>query len=76
MNSSLTMLWGMVNAQQLISHLPLHNQNIPAQALILYEYIMVCAEFDYIPMDSLHDKYIDYGGQDHAVSDVFGQLGY
>jgi len=37
---------------------------------------MKAAEFDYIPVDNLHEKYVDYGDKDHATSETFNELGY
>jgi len=53
MSGSLSLLWGMINALQIISHLPYFNVYMPANAQIFYTFMNNISNFDVIPTDSI-----------------------
>ena len=50
---SLSLLWGLIHAMQIVAHFPLLNIKIPQNALILYNVLFEMANFDIIPTEDL-----------------------
>lgn len=48
---SLSLLWGLIHAMQIVAHFPLLNILIPSNAFILYIALYEMANFDLIPTD-------------------------
>ena len=53
MSASLSILWGMINALQLMVNLPLMNVNFPANAIFFYTLLMNMANLDVLPINGL-----------------------
>ena len=49
LSASLQLLWGMINALQIIGNLPLFNLYIPASAQVFFKVVTDLAKFDIIP---------------------------
>jgi hypothetical protein len=49
----MNLLWGLVNALQLIVTLPLFNLDFPANALTLFSFLANLASFQVFPTDKL-----------------------
>jgi hypothetical protein len=55
LSASLQLLWGMINALQIICHLPLFNLYMPASAEIFFNTVKELAEFEIIPTEKVVD---------------------
>ena len=51
--SSLSLLWGLIHALQLVTHLPLLNVRFPDTTKVYYEAMLQIATLDLIPTDEL-----------------------
>lgn len=52
---SLSLLWGLIHAMQIVAHFPLLNIVIPSNALVLYMALFEMANFDVIPTGDLKE---------------------
>ena len=65
--SSLSLLWGLIHALQLVTHLPLLNVRFPDTTKIYYEAIAEIATVDLIPTDELKSMIdSEVGEADHS----------
>jgi hypothetical protein len=55
LSASLQLLWGMINALQIINHLPLFNLYMPASAQTFFKAVNDIAEFKIIPTEQVVD---------------------
>ena len=69
---SLGYLWAMVNALQIIGHLPLFSIYIPANALLFVNSIMDLQNFSFIPTAWLTNKIFN---EQNGSFDIFRDLG-
>jgi len=53
LSASLSLLWGMINALQIISHLPYFNIMMPANAQDFYNFLNDISNFNIIPTDMI-----------------------
>mmetsp|Transcript_39890 Transcript_39890/g.29426 ORF Transcript_39890/g.29426 Transcript_39890/m.29426 type:complete len:103 (+) Transcript_39890:99-407(+) len=60
LSSSLSLLWGMINALQIIVNIPLFTISFPANAKMFYSFIVSIATFDIIPMDKIEEKFFSF----------------
>ena len=54
--SSLSLLWGLINSMQLVTHFPLLNYRWPYSASIIFGQLYELATLDLIPTDWAEDK--------------------
>ena len=54
--SSLSLLWGLINSMQLVTHFPMLNYRWPYSASIIFGQLYELATFDLIPTDWAEDK--------------------
>lgn len=47
------MLWGMINAIQIIAHLPYFNLNMPQNVILFFGMVLEIANFDVLPTDDI-----------------------
>ena len=59
LGSSLSLLWGLINSLQLVTHFPLANVPYPDNAAIYFGALLELASFDLIPTDWAEDKIDD-----------------
>ena len=62
LSGSLAMLWGMINAMQIIVHLPLLKTKMPANVKMLMEVFIQIANFKFIDLDPYIEKAVKYLG--------------
>eukprot|EP00347_Sterkiella_histriomuscorum_P009055 403342698 len=74
-SQSLQVLWGFVNSQQLISHLPLYELMIPANLYYFFQLVVGSLRFDYLFSELLVQSVFDIPEQD-AYNDNFRDFGY
>eukprot|EP00347_Sterkiella_histriomuscorum_P014114 403362118 len=74
-SQSLQVLWGFVNSQQLISHLPLYELMIPANLYYFFQLVSGSLRFDYLFSNLLVQSAFDIPNQD-AYNDNFRDFGY
>lgn len=55
LQGSLSMLWGMINACQIIAHLPYFNLMMPANAALFFNFVIELSEFDIIETDFIFE---------------------
>ena len=55
---SLSLLWGLINSLQLVTHFPLCNVIFPENAKMYYGIMYEIGNFDLIPTDDIED-YLD-----------------
>jgi len=72
---SLSYIWSMIRAQQIIVHLPLTNIVLPGNAAYFFSFLMNIAAFDIIPTDELFDELFKYENKEPPTIQ-FGALGY
>mmetsp|Transcript_42755 Transcript_42755/g.41107 ORF Transcript_42755/g.41107 Transcript_42755/m.41107 type:complete len:105 (-) Transcript_42755:753-1067(-) len=60
LSSSLSFLWGMINALQIIVNIPLFTISFPANAKMFYSFIVGIATFDVIPMEAIQEKFFSF----------------
>ena len=65
------MLWGMINALQLIVHLPMFSVVFPANAQFVFSLIIGLTKFNIIPVDSLISFYLIF--TDYEEDEIEGQ---
>ena len=73
--ASMQLLWGMINALQIMVHYPLLNLRFPANADLILSSFMSIASFDIIPTDSLYDWLFNLE-DDGAHTDQLEIMGY
>jgi len=61
MKLSLNFLWGMINAHQILVHVPILNVRFPGNAMLFYHYLIIIAKFDYIPTDDYFTEWFALG---------------
>ena len=54
------MLWGLLNAIQIITHLPLYTIMFPGNAELLFKLIIYIAQFDIIPVEPIYDLFLQF----------------
>lgn len=59
-SSSLNMLWTLVNALQIIVHLPLVNLSLPINSYIVSQTLANIASFDIVPTQFLYYKTFEF----------------
>eukprot|EP00347_Sterkiella_histriomuscorum_P021033 403335520 len=74
-SQSLQVLWGFVNSQQLISHLPLYELMIPANLYYFFQLVVGSMSFDYMFSDLIVQTVFDIPDTD-AYNDNFRDFGY
>ena len=47
------MLWGMINALQIIAHLPFFNVTLPYNVVMMVSFILEVANFNVVPADDI-----------------------
>ena len=67
LSASLSLLWGMINALQIIGHLPFFNVFMPASAEMFFDIVQELMEFDIIPTDFV----VDFVTRQEDSDDVF-----
>lgn len=72
-NLSLQLLWGGINALQIIAHLPLNNVNFPSNAFQVFQFLAEVVSFDlFAPAD-----YYDFGfTETEPFNSNYEELGY
>ena len=55
LSASLQLLWGMINALQIICHLPLFNLYMPSSAIVFFDTVKELTEFKIIPTEKVVD---------------------
>ena len=68
-------LWGMINALQLIVHLPLMSFNFPANAKFIFTLFIELTQFDIIPNDFLGTSIFSFD-EPEPYSPRFESMGY
>eukprot|EP00347_Sterkiella_histriomuscorum_P013544 403364306 len=58
--TSLQYLWGMINALQLILHMPLFKVNFPSNTNFVFNQIISVSTFDVIPSEEALEKMFDF----------------
>jgi len=53
---SLSLLWGLINALQLLTHFPMVNVKWPENAMTYYSALYELANLDLVPTDMLEEK--------------------
>lgn len=85
LSSSLSLLWGLINSLQLVTHFPLTNVKYPTNAKTYFDIMFELGNFDLIPTDSLEEILSDEIGEaDHSenfdpsekLSDATIEAGY
>ena len=54
LSGSLSILWGLINALQMIVHMPFLNIIIPVNAKLVYDMLYEMATFDIIPTEAIY----------------------
>ena len=54
LSGSLSILWGLINALQMIVHMPFLNIIIPVNAKLVYDMLYEMATFDIIPTEAFY----------------------
>ena len=76
MSSSLSLLWGLINSQQIVVHTAMFSGlKFPANALAVIEFMISLATFDLIPTDALDDEIYYWPETDTAFSINFEMTG-
>jgi hypothetical protein len=60
LNASLGMLWTLMNALQIIVHIPLINVSFPQNALKISLYFMAVANFDIVPHEMINNMLFNF----------------
>ena len=68
---SLSLLWGLINSLQLVTHFPLTNVIFPSNAKTYYGVMLEIASFDMIPTDFLEEVIDDEVGEADKSDDIF-----
>lgn len=55
LSASLSMLWGMINALQIVAHLPMFNVSMPANCAEFFQLFLDCASFNIIKIDKVYE---------------------
>ena len=78
MSMSLSFLWGMINAIQILVYFPMMTVTIPANLNLLYAGIISAATFDVIPfIDEIHELLWNFEhSNDEIDSTGFNSLGF
>eukprot|EP00347_Sterkiella_histriomuscorum_P005584 403356052 len=71
LSTSLQYLWGMINQIQIITHLPLNNINIPANAKYFFTIFIGICNFDILPSDYLLSLLIDISEESDGFNSNF-----
>lgn len=58
--STLSLLWGLVNVLQVITHLIFLQTNIPQHAYLFNEMLLSAANLDIVPMDTVYEHLFPY----------------
>jgi len=70
---TLKMLWSMINALQLIVHLPLFNVAMPANAMFLFSLIVEIVNFGMVSPAATGSEYFD-SDEEESVESNFQQM--
>ena len=80
MAGSLQLLWGMINALQLIVHLPLFQIAFPYNAQFFFSTLIDLTKFQIVPVDFLLEKIFEFSDsfkeEDGAAPDNYKSLSY
>jgi hypothetical protein len=63
LSGSLSLLWGMINALQIIAHLPLLMVMMPANASNFYTFIINIANFNIVPTEKITNYFVVKGNK-------------
>ena len=74
MSSSMSALWGMINALQILIHLPIFSIPIPLNAQIFCSTIIAITQFDVLPTETLNEWFFDFDEQDEAQNANFENM--
>ena len=74
MSSSMSALWGMINALQILIHLPIFSIPIPLYAQIFCSTIIAITQFDVLPTETLNEWFFDFDEQDEAQNANFENM--
>ena len=61
---SLSVLWGLINSLQLVTHFPMTNLTFPINAKTYYSALLEISSFDMIPTEDLTEVIGDEVGED------------
>mmetsp|Transcript_15184 Transcript_15184/g.14770 ORF Transcript_15184/g.14770 Transcript_15184/m.14770 type:complete len:173 (-) Transcript_15184:23-541(-) len=73
--TSLNMLWGAINALQIIVVMPLFNLDFPSNAYIVFELLAKSVFFDYLPQDKVY-FFIDFSNNSASYNQQFEFMGF
>lgn len=76
LNTSLSMVWTMMNALQIIVHIPLINVSFPQNALKLSLYFMTIANFDIVPHENFNNAILSFDKLSKKTEIRFQNLGF
>ena len=71
----MNLLWGLVNALQILTTLALINTNFPPNALLFYSIVSNIASFNIFPADVVL-FFFDFDKEEDPYNDRFEQMGF
>ena len=73
----MSLLWGMMNSFQLLTHMPLIQLTLPPNALSFYQLIIDISSFNIIPLDDINNYIFHFNDfEEEPFNDNFDLVGY